>query len=264
VPVGSDGEYAIVDGSAVKRRTLRPRRQTAASKRVFLHKPLWQRVYDRYKAGFVGCLLVLDTLALGVFLVDAARFVVVRGKTLGATGRVAGDAASQGEIITPVLSVLAFFLIALPFVTSLLPKYLEPDARAGGRKAVGAGRRAARRSRSPRVQQILVASRPRWKRLLLARGRPVVCGHLAIAVLIPFLTVLAYTMQVLCGFQNHNAVNSFASYWMVVVERINWMSSVIFVPTLLKFVVRFFGHEGPHVGEVFKEVGTEFKMEAGH
>jgi hypothetical protein len=50
---------------------------------------------------------------------------------------------------------------------------------------------------------------------------------------------------------------------MVVVARINWMSSVIFVPTLLKYAVRFFGHEGPHLGKVFEEVGTEFKMEAG-
>jgi hypothetical protein len=253
--VGVGQEFEIDrDGKAVERRTPHSRRKAAARKPTQVASSLWRRIYNRYKAGFVGGLLLLDALALGVFLVDVTRFIVLRDRSLRAAGRVAGDAVSQGEVVASVVSVLVFFLIAVPFIASLLPKFLAPSTTKRGRIRPKVRRRATRRSGDSAGP---VPSHPRWRWLLLARGRPVVMGHVSMALVIPLLTVLAYTMQVLCGFQNRGGANSFESYWMMVVGRINWLSSAIFVPTLLKYALRLFGHEGPHFWDVFKEVGSE-------
>ena len=225
------------------------------------HGPILQRIYSRYKLGLVGALLLLDFFVFAVFLGDLWRFVL-RGGRVEAAARVASEVLGQDEVVSSIVSALVFFVIAVPFIASLLPGYLTTGAVAREDDNKGRGGTDGQPKHTDVAQSQQPPSMPKWKGLLFARGRPIVLSHLGFSVLIiPLLTVLGYTMQVLCGFRNTNAAHSFVSYWMVAVGKINWMSSVIFLPTLLKLVVRFLGRDGSHVVETTKEGLTEWNLE---
>jgi len=211
------------------------------------HHSLWSWPVENYKAGFVGGLLIFDAVALCLYAVDVLRFVS-RGLALDSAWRMAKESISKGESIASAIWVFAFFAVVVPFVVGLAMRTFRSLNESRKQSAKG-----AKSQTTPKKADALAKSS-----FLGINFKSVAILHIGFALTIPVLTVIAQSMQTLCGWQNEANSYSFTSLWAGAVAWINWLNSGIFVPVFLKFLARFFGHEQPHVGEVFKEVGTEF------
>jgi hypothetical protein len=251
----------MADGTLVATNTAQSRRKPVVSAPHREAPRFWKYLsenwlFAHYKSGFVTGLLLLDGFALLMCLLDYDAFKSV-GLEPGAALRVARETIGDGAGLRAAVSVF-LFLLAAPLASGLLPHFASRSNQQRGLKAAGA---KGAKGRFKEAKNAAAPARQGWRRLILTGGWMIVAVHFILTFAISGFTLVAYSMQNLSSWQDQAPNYTFTSSWMWVVGGINWLYSGIFLPVILKFGARFVGREGPHFGEVLREVSTEFSAE---
>jgi hypothetical protein len=220
-------------------------------------------IYEHWSAGIVGGLVLLESFALLVCLIDLAHFLF--------TGLAIGDAWAlvlekppfeKWTAAAEAAFVFAVFFFLLPAANAGLLAVLRSLAE---RTANHRKQKAAEGSAS---QPVSIPTQPsagtlisRWlQRASIRRGKTIWILHLLISVAISASTVLMESIQVLTGngYTTGGSLHpSFFSLWLSVVFAVKIVTPAFFLPVARKYLVRMFGGEHPRIFEVLSEIFTE-------
>jgi hypothetical protein len=221
----------------------------------------WSHEY--WSAGIVGGLVLLESFALFVCLLDLVHFLFTGLSVADAWTLVLEKTPFEKWVATAEAAfVFGVFFLLLPAANAALLAALRNLAeRATNHRKQKASDGSISQPVSIQVQPTEGSQVSRWmQRALMRRGRSVRVLHLFISFAIAGFTVLMESMQVLTGnsYTTGTALRpSFFSLWLSIVFAVKIVTPAFFLPVARKYLVRMFGGEHPRIFEVLSEIFTE-------